>query len=53
MQQIYDEIKRLQIRVIISPKTIKKADCPSVFRKGNDWYMTYILFDGRGYETLL
>jgi predicted GH43/DUF377 family glycosyl hydrolase len=28
-------------------------DCPSVFRKGGQWYMTYIIFDGRGYETWL
>jgi predicted GH43/DUF377 family glycosyl hydrolase len=31
----------------------KKVDCPNVFRKGNKWYMTYIQFDGRGYETML
>ncbi len=31
----------------------KKIDCPTVFRKGDTWYMTYIVFDGRGYETWL
>jgi len=30
-----------------------KMDCPTVFRKGRNWYMTYIRFDGRGYETWL
>jgi predicted GH43/DUF377 family glycosyl hydrolase len=28
-------------------------DCPSVFRKGKKWYMTYLVYDGRGYETWL
>jgi predicted GH43/DUF377 family glycosyl hydrolase len=55
MQQIYDEIKTPhKYGLVISPEdNSKKADCPSVFRKGNEWYMTYILFDGRGYETWL
>jgi predicted GH43/DUF377 family glycosyl hydrolase len=55
MQQIYDEIKTPhKYGLVISPEdNSKKADCPSVFRKGNDWYMTYIIFDGRGYETWL
>ena len=40
--------------MIVTPDVnTKKIDCPSVFRKGKNWYMTYILFDGRGYETWL
>jgi predicted GH43/DUF377 family glycosyl hydrolase len=28
-------------------------DCPTIFRKNDKWIMTYIVFDGRGYETWL
>jgi len=30
-----------------------KVDCPTVFKRGKRWYMTYLVFDGRGYETWL
>ena len=55
MQKIYEEIKTpYKYGLIITPPdNSKKIDCPSVFRKGKDWYMTYIVFDGRGYETWL
>jgi predicted GH43/DUF377 family glycosyl hydrolase len=35
------------------PDSSKKLDCPTIFRKDGQWYMTYIIFDGRGYETWL
>jgi len=53
MQKIYEEIKtpfKFGL-VVVPPDNSKKIDCPSVFRKGKSWYMTYIMFDGRGYET--
>ena len=55
MKRIYDEIKTpYKYGLIVVPAdNSKKIDCPSVFRKGNTWYMTYIQFDGRGYETWL
>lgn len=55
MQQVYDEVKTpYKHGLVISPADdSKKIDCPSVFRKGKMWYMTYIVFDGRGYETWL
>src|SRR5689334_14117802 len=55
MQQVYDEVKTaFKYGLVVTPQDeTKKIDCPSVFRKGNNWYMTYILFDGRGYETWL
>ncbi len=28
-------------------------DSPTVYREGSEWYMTYIVFDGQGYETWL
>ncbi|MGB3008495.1 MAG: hypothetical protein WBC06_18405, partial [Chitinophagaceae bacterium] len=55
IQQIYEKVKTpYKYGIVITPSdSTKKVDCPSVFRKGNNWYMTYIVFDGRGYETLL
>jgi predicted GH43/DUF377 family glycosyl hydrolase len=55
MQQIYDEIKTPYKYglVVVPADDSKKIDCPSVFKKGKDWFMTYIQFDGRGYETWL
>lgn len=53
MQRIYEEIKTpYKYGLVVVPDSAKlKIDCPSVFRKGNYWYMTWIQFDGRGYET--
>lgn len=55
MQEIYNEVKTPYKYglVMVPPDDSKKIDCPSVFRKGNMWYMTYIMFQGRGYETWL
>ncbi len=55
MQQIYGQVKTPYKYglVIVPAEANKKIDCPSVFRKGGNWYMTYIQFDGRGYETWL
>ena len=55
MQSIYDEVKTpFKYGLVITPEdNSKKVDCPSVFRKGSDWYMTYVVFDGKGYETWL
>jgi predicted GH43/DUF377 family glycosyl hydrolase len=55
MQKVYDEVKTpFKYGLVITPENdTKKIDCPSVFRKGNSWYMTYIQFDGRGYETFI
>ena len=55
MQKIYEEVKTpYKYGLVITPADdSKKIDCPSVFRKGKYWYMSYIVFDGRGYETWL
>jgi predicted GH43/DUF377 family glycosyl hydrolase len=55
MQNIYEQVKTpYKYGLAVAPADrSKKIDCPSVFRKGKKWYMTYILFDGRGYETWL
>lgn len=55
MQQIYQQVKTpYKYGLVLTPSDdSKKLDCPTVFRKGDQWYMTYIVFDGRGYETWL
>jgi len=55
MQQIYEEVKtpyKYGLVVIPADRT-KMVDCPGIFRHKNKWYMTYIVFDGKGYETWL
>ena len=55
MQEIYNEVKSpFKYGMVMVPENnSKKMDCPTVFRKGKNWYMTYIVFDGNGYETWL
>jgi len=55
MQGLYEEIKTpFKYGLVVVPaNNDKKLDCPSVFRQGKLWYMTYIVFDGKGYETWL
>ncbi|MGB8193215.1 MAG: glycosylase [Chitinophagaceae bacterium] len=55
MQQVYDEVKTPYKYglVMVPPNDSLKMDCPSIFRKGDNWYMVYLIFGGRGYETWL
>jgi len=55
MEEIYNEIKTPYKYglVLTPPDPSKKMDCPSVFRKDGKWFMTYLVYDGRGYETWL
>ncbi len=55
MQQIFDEVKTpYKYGLIMVPDSNQyKMDCPTIFQKNNKWIMTYIVFDGRGYETWL
>jgi len=55
MQQVYDEIKSPYKYglVKVPPSNDLKMDCPSIFREGDKWYMTYLIYGGRGYETWL
>ena len=55
MQQIYEDVKTpfKYGMVMVPADDTKKVDCPSIFRKDNKWLMTYLVFDGRGYETWL
>lgn len=55
MQQIFEEVKTpYKYGLVVVPENSSKmVDSPSVFRMKNKWYMTYIVFDGKGYETWL
>ena len=55
MEEIYNEVKTpFKYGIVFQhPDTSKKIDSPTIFRKDDVWYMTYIVFDGQGYETWL
>lgn len=61
MQKIYDEVKTpYKYGMVVAPEdNYHQIDCPMVYREGNCWYMTYVVYngkdgtDGRGYETWL
>ncbi len=59
MAEIYEEVKTpYKYGLAVAPTDNNhKIDCPTVFREGNKWLMTYVVYngkgakDGRGYET--
>ena len=59
MEQIYEEVKTpYKYGLAVAPAdNYHKIDCPTVFRQGDKWLMTYVVYngkggtDGRGYET--
>ena len=55
MEEIYNEVKTpFKYGLIMVPDSNSyKMDCPTIFRHDDLWVMTYIIFDGRGYETKL
>jgi predicted GH43/DUF377 family glycosyl hydrolase len=55
MNQVYEAVKTpfKYGLIMVPPDNSKKIDCPGIFRKGGNWYMVYLIFDGRGYETWL
>lgn len=55
MENVYNEVKTpFKYGIVFQhPDTTKKVDSPTIFRDGGVWYMTYIIFDGQGYETWL
>lgn len=61
MQKIYEEVKTpYKYGLVVTPADNKhKIDCPTVFRENDKWYMSYLVYDGkggrdgRGYETWL
>ena len=61
MQAVYDEVRTpFKYGLVVAPAdNFHKMDCPTVFREGGKWLMTYVCYDGkegtdgRGYETWL
>ena len=61
MQRIYDEVRTpYKYGMVVAPTdNYHKIDCPTVFRVGEKWLITYVVYngkdglDGRGYETWL
>ncbi|WP_085537377.1 glycoside hydrolase family protein [Massilibacteroides vaginae] len=55
MNQVYEKVKTpYKYGLVVVPEVKNKmVDSPSVFRHGDLWYMIYIVFDGKGYETML
>lgn len=54
MQQIYEQVKTpFKYGIVLRGTAAEKVDCPNVFRHHRKWWMVYIAFGGRGYETRL
>ena len=59
MAQIYEAARTpYKYGMVVAPQqNDRKYDCPTVFREGGKWYMTFVCYDGkdgtdgRGYET--
>ena len=53
MQAVFDEVQTpYKYGLVVAPKDESHmTDCPTVFRMNDKWYMTYVIFDGNGYET--
>ena len=54
MRAIYDEVRTpYKAGMVLTPEYGEMLDSPTVFRHGDSWYMMFIRFDGKGYETHL
>ena len=55
MEQVYEEVKTPYKYglILITEDDSRKIDCPTIFQKDGKWFMSYIVYDGRGYETWL
>lgn len=55
LQNIYEEVKTPYKfgLVMVGENKNSMVDCPTIFQKDGKWYMSYLVFDGRGYETWL
>jgi hypothetical protein len=55
MEEVFQEVSTPYKYGVVykHPDPGKMVDSPTIFRTGGKWYMTYIVFDGRGYETWL
>ncbi|HEX5026127.1 MAG TPA: glycosylase [Agriterribacter sp.] len=55
LQQVFEKVKTpFKFGIVLSaPDSTKMVDSPTIFRINSKWYMSYIIFDGKGYETWL
>ncbi|HQE51240.1 MAG TPA: hypothetical protein PLD74_02675 [Prolixibacteraceae bacterium] len=55
MREVFEEVKTpFKYGLVLVPGDPSlKVDCPTVFRHKGTWWMTFLVFDGRGYETWL
>ncbi|MBR1793597.1 MAG: hypothetical protein IJ764_08180 [Bacteroidales bacterium] len=55
MAAVYETVKTpYKYGLVVAPEDEQHmTDSPTVFRHEGRWYMTYIVFDGQGYETRL
>ena len=54
MRAVYEEVKTpFKVGLALRPEEGEMLDNPMVFRHGDSWYMMFIRFDGKGYETHL
>ena len=54
MRAIYDEVRTpFKAGMALAPEPGEMLDSPVVFRHGDAWFMVFIRFDGKGYETHL
>lgn len=49
MEQIYEEVKTpYKYGLAVAPADNQhKIDCPTVFRQGDKWLMTYVVYNGK------
>jgi hypothetical protein len=53
MAGIYEEVKTPNKFGVVLKEEGKKVDCPGVFRHKGKWYMSYVVFNGTGYESAI
>ena len=54
MREVYETVKTPhKVGMVLTPEKGEMLDNPTVFRHGDSWYMMFIRFDGKGYETHL
>lgn len=54
LSAVYEQVKTpFKVGVILEPEPGKMLDNPNVFRFDDRWWMLYIQFDSKGYETHL
>lgn len=54
MERIHQEVRTpFKYGIVLKDPNGGMVDNPGVFRHGEKWYMTYVIFNGSGYQTAL